>query len=390
MMKTMQCGFEMRICFIGPSIGTVNASQETVMYQFANHLNEKHNVTLITGRTRGKPLLKRIREAKFEVVPIPFLRRDTPLNRIINRLSKRMHPWKVESLSLYFGLTIRPKKKRKIVESDVIITYYRNDIIFYSNYAYKFGVPCISILQFAGFGKDFFAADKSVVRLANSRYSKEALEQKHHVKIHGVITPGVSLEFFQDNQPVIPEIKYKRSLLFVGNLRKQKGIFELVEIFEGISKIHEDLILVIVGSGEAREKLMQKIKAAGLSDRIILTGEISYKDMPSYYKSSIMLIHPTWEETFGMVVLEAMASGISVIATDIPALREVTEGAAALLPLKNLNLWVEKIDHLLKDEKTRKEMAEKGIRKAKDHLWARKAEQLEGFLEMAVKQKGKL
>ena len=94
--------------------------------------------------------------------------------------------------------------------------------------------------------------------------------------------------------------------------------------------------------------------------------------------------------TFGMVVLEAMICGLPVVATDIPTLRDITAGTAVLLPWGTWNVWAEKIDHLLKNDDLRKKMALEGIEKAKEHVWGKKAEELEVYLIKAAQFKGKL
>ncbi|MFX0138838.1 MAG: glycosyltransferase family 4 protein [Candidatus Hodarchaeota archaeon] len=384
----------MKICFISASVGTISASQETVIYQMAKNLNKKHDVTLITGRSRIKHLLKPIETAPFEIVTVPFWPRNTPLNdffsQFFGRLFGRLNKWKVESLSFYISVMLRPNVKRKIKEADVIVSYYRTDNRLFSNLAYRYRVPTVSNLQFVSVGKGFFDIDKSIIYITNSKYSKYSFERKYGVKIDGVVTPGISLEFFNEDVPTIPDIRRQKTLLFVGFLRREKGIFELIEIFNKIYEKHKDIMLVIVGVDGEKEALIDRLRSLKLSDRVIFVGEIDYEDMPSYYRSATLLIHPTYRETFGMVVLEAMASGLPVIASDIPALREVTGGRAILLPLNNLNLWIEKIDYLLKNEKNRKEISMKGIEKAKEELWEKKAEQLEQYLIKAAKYKGKL
>jgi glycosyltransferase involved in cell wall biosynthesis len=380
----------MKICIINAPVGTISGSQETVIFEMARHLAENNDVTLITGRSRAKPLLEKIKRANFQVVAVPFWGRGTLLNRFFNRMARRSHPWKIESATMYYNVILRPKVKKIIQEANVIVTYYRLDARLFSNIAYKYGVPCVSNFQFAGFGKEFFKADKSVMYLANSQFSKKALEKKYGITVEGVITPGVSSIFFENDIQIIDNIGTRKSLLFVGNLRRQKGIFELIDIFKGVSDRHSNVILVMVGKGEMEEELKARIKTLGLTERVRFAGEVNYEDMPPYYKSAKLLVHPTQEETFGMVVLEAMAVGLPVVATDLPALREVTEGGANLLPIDDLDMWVEKIDTLLNQENIREEMVKNGKKIAGKHLWSKKGEQLERHLEKAAQYKGKL
>jgi glycosyltransferase involved in cell wall biosynthesis len=356
----------------------------------AESLSKDHEVAVITGRSRNKPLLNRIKNASFNVITVPFWPRSSFKNNFVSKIYKRMYSWKVESYSLYWGVLLRSKVKNVIRESDVIVTYYRSDSKLFSNLAKKYGVPCVSNFQLAGFGKKFFAADKSVMYLANSKFSKQALEKKNNIKIEGVITPGVSSDFFNERIPKIPEMTTSKSILFVGNLRKQKGIFELIDIFKEVSKNKNDMKLYILGSGEMRDLLIERIRSNNLTDKVILKGEVPFEKMPSYYRSATMLVHPSHEETFGMVILEAMASQVPVIATDLPAIRELGGDAVILLPLKDKTKWVEKIEYLLKNPEIGQRMGESGKKMAKEHLWENKAKQLEVFLLKASEQKGKL
>ena len=371
-------------------MGTNNESQETVIFQMAKFLSKNHDVTLITGKSRARPLLKRFENAEFNLVTVPYWPRNTFFNRLVSRIYKRLQSWNVESLTLYLGVILRPNVKRKIKEADVILSYYRLDSRLFSNLAYKYGVPCVSTFQLSAFGDKFFEIDKSVMYLTNSNFSKESLERKHNIKIEGVVTPGISAELLEKDHPLIPEMKNRKCLLFIGHLRRQKGVFELIEIFNTISGRHENLYLYIIGSGPEKDILTEKIRTLGLSEKVIFVGRVDFEDMPSYYKSATLMIHPTHEETFGMVVLEALASGLPVVAADLPSLIEITQGTAILLPIDDLTLWAEKIDYLLENRKSREEMINKGMDRAKEYLWKKKAKQLEKYLEKAVQYKGRL
>jgi glycosyltransferase involved in cell wall biosynthesis len=380
----------MKITFINAPVGTISGSQESVIFYMAASLSNNHEVTLITGRSRNRPLLLRTRKSSFKVVTVPFWSRESPFSRISFKIYKGFHPLKLESMTLYLGVLLRARIKRIIKESDVIVTYYRLDSLFFSRFAHKYGVPCVTNFQFSAFGKKFFDKDKSVMYLANSQFSKESLESKNDVKIQGVITPGVSLDFFNEKVPKVQEIPPKNSLLFVGNLLEHKGIFELLDIFSQVSRKNEDARLFIIGTGEMKPQMMKKVRELNMSENVKFVGEVSFEDMPSYYRSATMLVHPSHEETFGMVVLEAMACGLPVIATNLPSLKEVTGGSAILLPLDNKEEWVNKIEYLLNDPKTRQEMSVKEIEKAREHLWEHKAQQLEKYLLKAVDYKGKI
>jgi len=62
----------MKICFVNPSIGTIAGGSETIIHQFAEHLGKRHEVTILTGKSRYKPVQKDLLDAPYEVLTTPF------------------------------------------------------------------------------------------------------------------------------------------------------------------------------------------------------------------------------------------------------------------------------------------------------------------------------
>jgi len=108
----------------------------------------------------------------------------------------------------------------------------------------------------------------------------------------------------------------KGPLLFVGRLVYYKGIEVLLE---AVSRIPEAK-LIIIGQGPLKEQIKRKITSSGLSDRVQLFGDISNSKLKTIMKDSGALVLPSTHksETFGLVQLEAMASSIPVISTNLP------------------------------------------------------------------------
>jgi len=111
-----------------------------------------------------------------------------------------------------------------------------------------------------------------------------------------------------------------KNLLFVGRIDRIKGIFVLVE---AMKSTHPDIHLTMVGSGPYQAELERRILAAGLRDRITLTGALPQKQVFEKIQASFALVAPSFHETQGIVLLEANACGKPVIASDIPGIREV-------------------------------------------------------------------
>ena len=99
-----------------------------------------------------------------------------------------------------------------------------------------------------------------------------------------------------------------KCLLWVGNNATKKG---LPTLLEALAKLPKEIFLVIVGSASPESKWRSQVAALGLEDRIYLKGVLD--DMTIAYTAADLLVHPTLEDTFGMVVLEAMAHAVPVI-----------------------------------------------------------------------------
>lgn len=122
-------------------------------------------------------------------------------------------------------------------------------------------------------------------------------------------------------------------LVFVGRLDKIKGIFPLVE---AIKKVHSRIELVMIGDGDARPALEKAIQAAGLKNRIRLTGSLESPMVFDWIRKSYALILPSFHETQGIVLMEANSCGKPVVASDINGINEVVQqGKNGLLFEKN-------------------------------------------------------
>ena len=163
-------------------------------------------------------------------------------------------------------------------------------------------------------------------------------------------------------------------LLFVGRLTRQKNIVTLVESMAGMP----DVTLRVIGDGEQRPEVEHVIAALGLRN-VVLEGRLGPDAVQAAYARATMLLMPSSHEGMPLVLLEAMAAGLPVIASDIPELREVGAGVVRHLTATTTDAIREEVHTLLADAATRAQMAEAGRRRARERDWASIAHVVEGL-----------
>jgi glycosyltransferase involved in cell wall biosynthesis len=140
-----------------------------------------------------------------------------------------------------------------------------------------------------------------------------------------------------------------RYFLFVGRLVREKGVFELLAAYAGLSgSIRQEIGLLFVGDGESLAQLREE--ASSISPGVVrFTGFSQREELPSYYGLAEALILPTYTDTWGLVVNEAMACALPVIVTQAAGCAPdlVTEGwNGMILPAKNIPSLSSAMQHL--------------------------------------------
>jgi glycosyltransferase involved in cell wall biosynthesis len=159
-----------------------------------------------------------------------------------------------------------------------------------------------------------------------SEFSKSRI-QRHLGEAKPVIVTYVSIQNdFFGYQSIAKNIKKEQTLVFLGNIKKHKGLDLLLEAFLEAKKEGLPHKLLIIGSKEklrsADHLILQKIDSAG-SDVISITSFISDERLMEYLASAALLVMPSLYEGFGIPPLEAMVLGTHVLISDIPSLSEI-------------------------------------------------------------------
>jgi len=260
----------------------------------------------------------------------------------------------------YYSLQAIRARKRGLI-GKVIVTSWEN--IPFTRESYPAQKKLKEEVQH---GADCFLA---VTEGARKALIKEGVSEE---KIK-VVPMGVDLTRFK-NYDLRFKNKKKLKILFVGRLEEEKGIWELLEAFKSIR--NQNLRLTIVGDGSQAGKIKEWLGSNRLSDSISLLGNLSYQEMPQVYHQADIFILPSkpkldWQEQFGMVLVEAMASGVPIIASKTGAIPEVLGNAGLLVDAGDESQLVRGLERLIKDGRLGKTLASKGIKRVEERFDSR-------------------
>ncbi len=205
--------------------------------------------------------------------------------------------------------------------------------------------------------------------------SKPAMDyvSRHFPADYTIIPNGIdTAHFHPDVSPIAEFVDGKLNILFVGRLEKRKGVNYLLEAYKLVKKEIPESRLIVVGPGtRLRRKYEKQTRRNGLKD-VSFIGYASYSELPSYYKTADIVCAPaTGWESFGIVLLEAMAVGKAIVASNIEGYASVlNHGEEGLLvPPKNSEKLAEAMLTLMTDRTLRQQMEAKGRTKAAGYDW---------------------
>ncbi|MCJ7763568.1 MAG: glycosyltransferase family 4 protein, partial [Dehalococcoidales bacterium] len=217
---------------------------------------------------------------------------------------------------------------------------------------------------------------------------------KHVPGHYDIIPNGIDLEHFSSSVLPIEEFcDGKKNILFVGRLEKRKGMDYLLKAYEKVKKECPESRLIIVGPGtRSRHKYEKQVSKKGLTD-VVFVGNVSYDELPRYYKTADIFCAPaTGQESFGIVLLDAMAVGTPVVATNIDGYAGVmtNEQEGLLVPPKNEHELARALLKLMSDDSLRQQMGDSGLATAQKYDWEKVVKFKKEVIDLIQKAGGEI
>lgn len=250
-------------------------------------------------------------------------------------------------------------------------SFWRKSIFFIL--AFMFGVPTILHLHGAEFAifyeKECGSMRKLFVRYVFDKVSRvvvlsltwktwvQGISKNPHVEMiyNPVLLPA------QTNASLVHRMG---TVLFLGQLGKRKGVYDLLEAAARVAAVHSGFRLLLGGDGELKQVRL-RVEELGISDKVELLGWVKGGDKESYLAEAMIYVLPSYNEGLPMSVLEAMAAGLPVLSTPVGGIPEaVTDGVEGfLVEPGDIDALVARLNQLLETPDLAHRMGEAARRK---------------------------
>lgn len=338
------------------------AGTEIATYNIAKYLAKRgHEVHVITSLDEGLP--KENIEEGFYVYRIKTME-QLHLGPIFFSIKsifkiKKIRPYILHSQSiLRTGLTCFIAKK---LFKKPYVAYCRGSDI-YSSWMFK---KVISRLVLKN-ADAVIALTEDMKREIKKIYERDIF----------VIPNGINLERFKNlsREDIRRRLKIKEDekiIISVGGLRPIKGVKYLIEAMKFITDNNENISLMIVGDGKEKEYLGSLVKELELEQYVTFVGKIPNEKVPEYMAVSDVFVLPSLSEGFPVVNLEAMASGLPIVATKVGGVPEIIKDGknGFLVESKNPERIAERILLLLKNDELRERMSRANKKEVEKYTW---------------------
>lgn len=224
-----------------------------------------------------------------------------------------------------------------------------------------------------------FIWKKSARVVANSQGLKELAQKSSPKQPIDIIYNGVDTDEFRpanfEDRVSIIKSDSPFKILCISRLTPRKGINYLLDAFKKVRAKYPKVKLIIGGEGDAEEALKEQAEKLGIKNQVNFLGRIPHEKVSHIYASADVFVLPSLNEGMSNTILEAIASGLPIIATDTGGTRELVEDGknGFVIPLRSSEVIAEKLERLLEDSVLKASMGQKSRKKSEEMSWKKVA-----------------
>lgn len=305
----------------------------------------------------------------------------------------------------------------KILWDQVFIPFFavraRIDLLFNPKFSVPFISPCKIVMVLHGtqnyvYPEFYKPRDVLYLKLMMPLYlgraaktivvsekSKEDIVKFTGVNKSKVIVVHLAAEdiFNEAVDPVFVErVKAKydlpsRYILHVGVIYPGKNIERVIQVFAKIAKKFPHKLVLAGGFKWREDRVFNLIERLDLKDKIIMVKWISHSELRVFYNLADLLIFPSFYESFGMPVLEAMACGCPVVTSSTGSMPEIVEDAALMVDPTNVDQIYRAMVRVLEDRALKAKLIRAGLARFKKFSWEKSARETLSVFKEIVEEK---
>lgn len=397
----------MRIALLHAFLNQKGGAENLILW-YAKYLsNNGHEITIFTARFDPRLWSPEIKNLNIVEIPwlgdayflAPFVR-----NKLLSQLSN-FDIINFHNINLAFSIALAKKSLR---DSSRVVWYCHEphrplyptitDVGFEHLYSARMRVGSglydvyylLEKLQKDFSNKIHRRYDHSLVKkahliVANSNYTA-GLVKRIYKKDARTCYPGIDVSKFSDKGNAKESLNCENLILTVGFLRLVKNFDTAIKAMRHVVQIHRKAKLIIVGSGPERYRLLNLIKKLRLEKHVVIQ-RLTDHELINYYSSSDVVLYIPFNEPFGLVPLEAMASKKPVVASNSSGPTETVENniTGLLVDPKDPKSIGNAICKLLEDKKLSRQMGEAGRKRVENNFTLqRSASRFEKYLTNLV------
>jgi phosphatidylinositol alpha-mannosyltransferase len=303
--------------------------------------------------------------------------------------------WAVPSNGSVGRLTIGWRLRARIAD---LLAAHRFDILHFHEPFVPFLCPAVlqesrtvnvaTFHAFGGFSPSYWFGRRAAAPLAERLHGRIAVSgaARHFIEryfpgTYRIIPNGVEIEPFANAEPFEELRDGTLNILFVGRLEDRKGLSYLLRGYHRLRKRHVDARLIVVGAGPRMREYRRYVATRRIRD-VEFVGHVPLEAKLRYYASADVFCAPsTGQESFGIVLLEAMAAGLPIVASDIHGYKQVVtrDREGYLVEPRNPTAIAAALYKLASDPELRHRMGEAGRATVPEYSWERVTQQVVAY-----------
>ncbi len=321
--------------------------------------------------------------ASYETFVYPGMRNVIPWSRHVKKILQRENvdivhatgPW----LLNWAALRAARKLKRATVQTFHTMLQEPSYIRYFTHSDAL--VPVLRALAWRYFGLYMRRSDAVT---GPSRYVASELSRHYpDIPIHH-IPNGIDIERFskaQDSEATRARFPMfnNKTFVFIGRLGQEKSVDRLINGMSAAIRRDKDIRLLLIGDGPGRKAYEAQVRELRMTKSIFFLGRIAPNDLfaSGLIHNACANVTASTTESFGMTVIESMASGTPSIVPNVPGISELTEGTGLTFPRDDLEALADRVLELINDDELRRKLSEASLKRSRDFDGAVIANQFE-------------